>query len=86
MSDAALAAPAQARIAAAERRRGLVLAGAALAVVALMLVDLGTGPGNIPLADVIRALIDRDAVEIRLSVIVWDIRLPVALQAALLGA
>lgn len=86
MSDAALASPAQTRIAAAERRRGLVLAGAALAVVALVLVDLGTGPGNIPLADVVRALIDRDAVELRLGVIVWDIRLPVALQAALLGA
>ncbi|MDX2101380.1 MAG: iron ABC transporter permease [Alphaproteobacteria bacterium] len=66
------------------RRLGLSFA-AGFVVVALVLVDISTGPGGLPLAAVAAALLTPDAVEVRQAVIVWDIRLPVALNAALLG-
>jgi len=86
MSLAAQPLLAETRIAAAERRKGRILFGAAAVAALLVLVDLGTGPGDIALRDVLRALANPSEVDIRLGVIVWDIRLPVALQASLLGA
>lgn len=58
----------------------------AIVVVFSALLDISLGPGNFPLMDVISVLIDRDSRGVSLDVIVWDIRLPVALFALLIGA
>ncbi|RDJ27791.1 iron ABC transporter permease [Bosea caraganae] len=67
------------------RRLKLVGLGLAALVFAVAL-DVSIGPGNIPLADVLRVLVDPQAAEPRLSVIVWDLRLPIALMALTVGA
>lgn len=58
----------------------------ALIVTFSVLMDVASGPGNFPLMDVIDVLFDENAHGISLNVIVWDIRLPVALFALLIGA
>lgn len=68
------------------RRRALALAAAPALVLLSLLVDLGTGPGNLAPAEIARVLAMPDIVPARLAVIVWDIRLPVALMAVLVGA
>lgn len=67
------------------RRLKLVLFGA-LALVGSVALDVSIGPGNLPLADVLRTLVDPQAAAPRLSVIVWDLRLPIALMALAVGA
>lgn len=67
-------------------RRSALLAAAGIAVALLFLVDLGTGPGALAYRDIFAALLDPAAVSPRLAVIVWDIRLPVALLAVVVGA
>lgn len=79
-------APATPRGGGAARRRTLLLAAAAGALLLLVLVDLGTGPGALTLGEVLTALLDPSAAPPRHGVIVWDIRLPVALLAAVVGA
>jgi iron complex transport system permease protein len=68
------------------RRRVLVLGCAGALALAAFLTDLATGPGNFPLASVVAALWDRSAAGPALGLIVWEIRLPVALIAVLTGA
>ncbi|WP_206030221.1 iron ABC transporter permease [Roseomonas sp. AR75] len=63
-----------------------LLAIAAATVLALMLTDLGTGPGALTAGQVMGALLDPAGSPPRLVVIVWEIRLPVALLAAVIGA
>jgi iron complex transport system permease protein len=67
------------------RRLRLVLIGFAALVLSLAL-DVSIGPGNLPLGEVLRTLIDPRAAEPRLAVIVWDLRLPIALMALCVGA
>ena len=67
------------------RRLKLVLLGLVALAVALAL-DVSIGPGNLPLADVLRTLVDPQSATPRLSVIVWDLRLPIALMAMAVGA
>jgi iron complex transport system permease protein len=67
-------------------RKRLVLAGLAAAVAASMLLDLLIGPGALPLREVLATIWDAGAAERRIAVIVWDIRLPVALMAVVIGA
>lgn len=67
------------------RRVRLIALGLAALVFAVAL-DISIGPGNLPLSDVLKALVDPAAVEPRLSVIVWDLRLPIALMALTVGA
>lgn len=67
------------------RRLKLVLLGVVALAVALAL-DVSIGPGNLPLGDVLRTLVDPQSATPRLSVIVWDLRLPIALMAMAVGA
>ncbi|TCR62459.1 iron ABC transporter permease [Bosea sp. BK604] len=67
------------------RRVKLIVLGLAALVFAVAL-DVSIGPGNLALSDVLRALADPSGVEPRLSVIVWDLRLPIALMALTVGA
>jgi iron complex transport system permease protein len=67
------------------RRLKLVLIGVVALALALAL-DVSIGPGNLPLGDVLRTLVDPQSATPRLSVIVWDLRLPIALMALAVGA
>ncbi|MGL1921495.1 MAG: iron ABC transporter permease [Hyphomicrobiales bacterium] len=67
-------------------RRAIMVVVMALIVVFSVFMDVASGPGNFPLMDVIDVLFDEDSHGISLNVIVWDIRLPVALFALLIGA
>ncbi|WP_445679418.1 FecCD family ABC transporter permease [Radicibacter daui] len=67
-------------------RRILVLAGLTVALVLSVCVDLALGPARYTLAQVISALTDPAAVSDQLRVVIWDIRLPIALIAVTVGA
>ncbi|OLO03699.1 FecCD family ABC transporter permease [Salinicola socius] len=71
----------------ARRRRQLwLIAVTALATLISLLVDVATGPGAYPLVDVMKALVTPAGVPHILHVVVWEIRLPVALMAIVVGA
>ncbi len=67
------------------QRRLLLLGLLGVVLLVSVLADLTIGPGRYGFADVARALFDADA-PITLRVVVWEIRLPVALMAVLVGA
>lgn len=67
-------------------RRVRLIALGLVALVFAVALDVSIGPGNLALSDVLKALVDPAAVEPRLSVIVWDLRLPIALMALTVGA
>lgn len=69
-----------------QNRRRAVLVTVMVAMAALgVVVDLMTGPAGLPLADTLRALIGAE-VSRATEVIVWQVRLPVAVLALLVGA
>lgn len=80
----------EARAGARYRRRALnktlfALAMAGLLVAAVSL-DVAVGPGAFSPATVLSALWAPDTVSRKLAIIVWDVRLPTALMAVLVGA
>ncbi len=86
MTDAQRHAPQLAAYARLLRRRLLVLAALALLMLAAVLADIATGPSNLPLATVVRGLLEPAALDAPTRVIVWEVRLPYALMAVLVGA
>ena len=68
------------------RRRGSMLLLAGTALMLSVFVDVGVGPGNYSLAQVFAVLADPLAHGPQLKVVVWDLRLPIALMAVLVGA
>lgn len=69
------------------RKRGAILLALAVAAAAAFAVDLATGPSALGVGDVLRGLfapetLDRPAA----LIIVWEVRLPQALMALLVGA
>jgi len=68
------------------RRRRWLVAG--LAVVALLagFLDLLTGPAALPAGQVLNGLINPDTLSRPMQVVLWQMRLPVALLALLVGA
>jgi len=68
------------------RRRILIVLALIVCMIIAFVADLMTGPANLALGDVLSALIDRQAVPAQLGVVVWDIRLPYAVMALLVGA
>lgn len=66
-------------------RRLRVLAMLALALLVAMLGDLATGSAGIPARDILRAVLAQDSVSNPVATIVWQLRLPFALMAVLVG-
>lgn len=86
MSAAALPAPGiPALYRRAARRRWRVLALLALALAATLVLDTATGPALLPLAAVAGALLGLPG-DPTVGLIVWSIRLPIALMAVVVGA
>jgi iron complex transport system permease protein len=77
-------------LAAAYRRfsflRQALLAALLLALLVSFVADVATGPSLFPLADIWRGLFDRDSLSAAQAVILWDVRLPYAVMAVLVGA
>ncbi|MDN7607573.1 iron ABC transporter permease [Burkholderia multivorans] len=69
----------------AARRIG-ALAALACVLVTLLLIDISTGPSSFPLADLVGGLLRPDGLPLEQRVILWDVRLPYALMAVLVGA
>lgn len=68
-------------------RRAVSLVLAASALVALMLLDLTTGPSGMPLADVWTGLLAGPAGEDKtIATILWQLRMPQTLMGAIVGA
>lgn len=67
------------------KRYGMIALISALLVLSFCL-DISTGPGNYPLSTVLDVFADPMSHGVRLKVIVWDYRLPVAVTAVLVGA
>ena len=68
------------------RRRLLILAGLGALTMLALLVDISTGPSNLPLRAVVSGLLDPAALDAPTRVILWEVRLPSALMAVLVGA
>ena len=68
------------------RRRLLLILLLAAAVACVFLLDLGTGPAGIPPLDALGSLTGLSTLPPALEVILWQLRLPVALMAVLVGA
>ncbi|MGG7517226.1 FecCD family ABC transporter permease [Allorhizobium undicola] len=67
-------------------RRLLVLGGLFVALMVSVALDMGLGPARYSLEQVIAAIFTPDAVGNQLRVVIWDIRMPVALMAVTVGA
>lgn len=67
------------------RKRGL-LAGFAVLILFSLLLDLALGPARYSLEEVVRALLWPDSVAAQVRVVVWEIRMPTALMALVVGA
>ncbi|ALM51059.1 FecCD family ABC transporter permease [Halomonas huangheensis] len=67
-------------------RRQLILAALLVALLTSLCVDLALGPARYSLGEVVTALITPDAVSDQIRVILWEIRMPVALMALVVGA
>jgi len=68
------------------RRRWLLLGLLVLALAAAFLFDVATGPSGMPLARVLEGLVDPAALSRPQRVILWEVRLPHAVMAAVVGA
>ena len=68
------------------RRKLLVLALLTAALTLSFAVDLAWGPARYSLDEVLTALLDPAAVSDQVRAVVWDIRMPVAVMALIVGA
>lgn len=68
------------------RRKRMLLGVVAIALVASVLLDLALGPASYRLGDVLRALLDPGSAPDEVRVVLWEIRMPVALMAVAVGA
>lgn len=63
-----------------------LLAAMALVLCATLALDLATGPSGLPFADVVAGLLRPSAMPLEQRVILWEVRLPYAVMALLVGA
>lgn len=69
-----------------ENKRRVVLLVFAIACLVGLVLDVMTGPSMLPVRDVIEALLRLSGVEDTTHTIIYDLRLPIALMALLVGA
>ncbi|MDO1584923.1 FecCD family ABC transporter permease [Rhizobium oryzicola] len=67
-------------------RRILILCGLAFALAFSVAVDIGLGPARYSLSQVLSAIFTPGQVSNQLRVVIWDIRMPIALMAVTVGA
>ncbi len=67
-------------------RKRLILAGLTTLLVFSVLLDLALGPASYSLREVLGALLSPDSAPAQVRVVMWEIRLPVALMAMAVGA
>lgn len=67
-------------------RRAAIVAGLALVSAIALLFDVITGPSSLSAGTVLQGLIQPDALSASQAAIVWQVRLPYALMAVLVGA
>ena len=67
-------------------RRLLIILGFSLALLASFTVDIAWGPARYDLAEVVTAIVSPGSVSDKIRVVVWDIRMPMALMAVITGA
>lgn len=68
------------------RRKKLVLIALTVVLVVSVIADLGLGPASYSMREVVLALFGSEAVPHQVGVVLWDIRMPVALTAVVVGA
>jgi iron complex transport system permease protein len=67
-------------------RKIMILVGLTLALCLSFAIDLAWGPARYGLDQVVLALFNPDAVSAQVRTVVWDIRMPVAVMAIVVGA
>jgi iron complex transport system permease protein len=67
-------------------RKYLVMASLALALVFTLVLDISLGPARLGLWEVASTILMPNSAPITTQVIVWDIRMPIAIMAVLVGA
>ncbi|WP_223458055.1 FecCD family ABC transporter permease [Pseudomonas sp. A-R-26] len=67
-------------------RKRLILSGLVILLICSVLLDLALGPASYSLSEVLGALFSPDSASPQVRVVMWDIRLPVALMAVAVGA
>lgn len=67
-------------------RRQAILVGLLLALALSLCIDLALGPARYSLGEVVEALLWPSSVDDQRRVIVWEIRMPIALMAVIVGA
>ncbi len=68
------------------RSRLIVLTLFVVALMVSLVLDVAIGPGNYSLAQIVNVLLDPESEGKQLSIIIWDLRLPIALMAIVVGA
>jgi iron complex transport system permease protein len=68
------------------QRKKLVLLALAVVLVLSVIADLALGPARYSMREVVLALMGSAEVTEQVSVVIWDIRMPVALMAVVVGA
>lgn len=67
------------------RRRGIALLAVLIALLTSLGLDVATGPGNYAFGEVLAVLVDPGAHGPQLRVVIWELRLPIALMAVVVG-
>ncbi|MGE8356661.1 MAG: iron chelate uptake ABC transporter family permease subunit, partial [Microvirgula sp.] len=67
-------------------RRAVLVGTLAVALLCSLLLDIVSGPSGLGAADLLRVMLHPDTASRIDRVIVWEVRLPQALMAALVGA
>ncbi|WP_108258813.1 FecCD family ABC transporter permease [Mangrovicoccus ximenensis] len=67
-------------------QRLLILAGLAALLLLSVAVDVSLGPARYALPDVLRTILFPGAADLQMRVVIWDIRMPMALLAVTVGA
>lgn len=67
------------------RKRSILLISLSALLLASLLADITIGPSNLSLSELFQAIFSPNEADIKAQVIVWDLRLPIALMALLVG-
>ncbi|MHA6344258.1 FecCD family ABC transporter permease [Roseivivax sp. CAU 1761] len=67
-------------------RRIAILAGLGALLVLSLAVDVSLGPARYPLPEVLRTILAPGSADLQTRVVIWDIRMPMALLAVTVGA